>query len=163
MAHTSFREPYPPRAELPAPLPAALAGQISTGYRWAGGGDEPQPFEFISQIAPAGAALVDRRRHGPLHADDPQRRPARWRGAVQRRHRLAASAPSSKTAAPGLNGFDDGFMDFALPGGYPRPGSRRRHPVVPFAVWSPCRTLNLGVFVTTNTDTGAGLAAACPS
>ena len=54
--HTTFRERYEPREGLPAPMPAALAANVSDGYRWAGGTFHPRPFEFMTQSAPAGSA-----------------------------------------------------------------------------------------------------------
>ena len=53
--HTTFREPYEPRDGLPAPMPPALAANVSDGYRWAGGVFHARPFEFVSQSAPSGA------------------------------------------------------------------------------------------------------------
>src|SRR5581483_10974725 len=32
MAHTTFREPHPAKAGLPAPMPASLAAAVSDGY-----------------------------------------------------------------------------------------------------------------------------------
>src|SRR6185437_16777465 len=56
MAHTTFREPHPAKAGLPAPMAAALAANVSDGYRWTPVGYQRRDYEFIGQIAPAGAA-----------------------------------------------------------------------------------------------------------
>jgi hypothetical protein len=66
-----------------------------------------------------------------------------------------------QSSAPGVNGFDDGFMEFALPGGYRGQGHGGD------TMWFHSEmvvapALNLGVFVTTNTDTGASLARGLP-
>src|SRR6185503_8812814 len=54
LAHTTTREPYPPRADLPAPLAGALARNVSTAFRWNGVAHVAREFEFITQAAPAG-------------------------------------------------------------------------------------------------------------
>lgn len=45
MTHTSTRQP----------LPEALRGDMSRGYRWAGGRFEPKPFEIVTGAGPAGS------------------------------------------------------------------------------------------------------------
>jgi CubicO group peptidase (beta-lactamase class C family) len=55
MAHTTGREVYPPRAGLPAPMPADLAADVSQAYRWNGAGFTADPFELVGGNAPAGA------------------------------------------------------------------------------------------------------------
>jgi len=156
MAHTTFREPYPARQELPAPMPAALAGQVSTGYQWTGATLKPQAFEYVSQIAPAGAASTtagDMARYMMMILGGGQLDGTTIYGPdTARGFRTTLQSP-----APGVNGFDDGFMEFALPGGFRGQGHggdtmwfHSSMVVVP--------DLNLGVFVTTNTDTGPHLA-----
>ena len=54
MSHTTFREPYPPRADLPAPMSPALAADVSAAYRWTGTQLEVQPTEWLHQVGPAG-------------------------------------------------------------------------------------------------------------
>jgi CubicO group peptidase (beta-lactamase class C family) len=53
LSHTSLREPYPARADLPAPMASALSSEVSVGYLWRGGEFQPQGFEFSTQLAPA--------------------------------------------------------------------------------------------------------------
>jgi hypothetical protein len=63
-----------------------------------------------------------------------------------------------QTPAPGVNGWDNGFMEFRLPGGF----IGRGHGGDTLWFHSMMVTvpeLNLGIFVTTNTDTGPSLAA----
>ena len=115
--HTTFREPYPPRADLPAPMPASLAGEVSTGYRWAGGGLQPERFEYLSQAAPsdsASSSAGDMARYMLMILNGGQLDSASLYGPDIARGFRTASA----SAAPGVNGFDDGFMAFSLPGGY---------------------------------------------
>ena len=56
MERTSFREPRPARQDLPAPMAPALAADLSRGFSWTGVGLRAEPFEYISQVAPAGSA-----------------------------------------------------------------------------------------------------------
>jgi CubicO group peptidase (beta-lactamase class C family) len=160
LAHTTFREPYPARADLPRPMPAALAANLSSGYRWAGAGFQPQVFEYATQGAPAGAASST--------AGDMARYMLMILGGGQLDGATVYGASTANgfrntlmTAAPGMNGWDDGFLEFALPGGFRGQGH------VGDTLWFHSEmvtvpALNLGVFVTTNTDTGPGLAAALP-
>ncbi len=160
MAHTSAREPYPARAELPRPMPAALAGDLSTGYRWAGGSYRPQAFEYVTQGAPAGAVSST--------AGDM----ARYMLMILNGGRLdAASVYGPDTAkgfrttlqasAPRVNGWDNGFMEFALPGGF-RGQGHGGDTLWFHSMMLTVPDLNLGVFVTTNTDTGPELTTELP-
>jgi len=156
MAHTTFREPYPARADLATPMPVALAALRSTGYRWTGAGFEPQGPEFITQGAPAGA--------GSSTAGDM----ARYMMMILNGGSLDGAAiygPATAQAfrtpiqslAPGVDSPDHGFLEFPLPGGF----TGRGHDGDTIWFHSAMVTipeLKLGVFVTTNTDTGAGLA-----
>jgi CubicO group peptidase (beta-lactamase class C family) len=54
LAHISVREPYPARADLPAPLSTSLAGDVSLPFRFSAGDFKPRKFEFITPVAPAG-------------------------------------------------------------------------------------------------------------
>ncbi|HLI66832.1 MAG TPA: serine hydrolase domain-containing protein [Caulobacteraceae bacterium] len=161
MTRTTFREPYPAtRTDLPKPMPAALIADLSTGYRWAGGGFQPQRFEFVTQGAPAGAASStagDMARYMLMILNGGQLDGATIYGPDTAR----GFRTTLQTNAPGVNGWDDGFMEFALPGGFRGQGHggdtlwfHSEMVVVP--------ALNLGVFVTTNTDTGPGLATTLP-
>ena len=59
MTSTTYREPYPPdlaqERGLPAPIAPDLAARIAQGYRYVAGAYAPQPFEYVQQVAPAGA------------------------------------------------------------------------------------------------------------
>ncbi len=117
LAHTTFREPYPARSDLPKPMPASLAADLSTGYRWAAGTRRPQAFEFVTQGAPAGAASStagDMARYMLMILNGGQLDGATLYGPAT----AAGFRTTSFASAPGLNGWDDGFMEFALPGGF---------------------------------------------
>ena len=53
--HLTLREPYPQTDGLPAPMSAGLARQVSQGFVWNGSRFETRPFEYVSQVAPAGS------------------------------------------------------------------------------------------------------------
>lgn len=155
MSHTTFREPYPARADLPPPMPAALAGDVSTGYRWAGGSFIPQTFEYLTQAAPAGAVSST--------AGDMARYMLMILGGGQLDGATiydAATATGFRTtlqaSAPGVDGWDNGFMEFALPGGF-RGQGHGGDTLWFHSMLVTVPALNLGVFVTTNTDTGQSL------
>ena len=156
MTHTTFREPYPARADLPPPMPAALVGDVSTGYRWADGSFIPQTFEYVTQGAPAGSAsstAADMARYMLMILNSGQLDGA----AIYNASTAAGFRTTTQTSAPGVNGWDNGFMEFALPGGLRGQG----HDGDTLWFHSAMVTipeLSLGVFVTTNTDTGAALA-----
>ena len=155
LTHTTFREPYPARPDLPAPMPAALAGDISTGYRWAGGSFNPQSFEYLTQAAPAGAVSStagDMARYMLMILNSGQLEGATIYGAAT----AAGFRTTTQTAAPGVDGWDDGFKEFSLPGGF------RGQGLDGDTLWfhSALVTipdLNLGIFATANTDTGLHL------
>ncbi|MDR3508867.1 MAG: serine hydrolase [Caulobacteraceae bacterium] len=160
LTHTTFREPYPPRADLPAPMAASLEADLSDGYRWAAGGFRPQPFVYVSQAAPAGA--------GSSSAGDMARYMLAILGGGQLEGVTLYNADTARgfrtllqAPAPGLNGWDNGFHDAALPGGWRGQGHDGD------ALWFRANMvtvpgLNLGVFVATNTNTGGDLAESLP-
>ena len=79
MAHSTFAQP----------LPAALAGMMSKGYKQAS-----QPagkFELVS-VAPAGSLSSHRRGHGPLHDRAPRTTAA---GAARPEDRALMHAPAN--------------------------------------------------------------------
>ena len=148
LGRTTFREPYPERADLPAPMPANLASSVSTGYRWTGGVFEPQAFEYASQAAPA------------IGLSSTAGDMARFMTLILGGGQIDGTAVYDVGA--GLNGSDDGVMDrVSLPGGYHGEGETGD------SLWFHSSlvtipALNLGIFVATNTDTGAALARALP-
>ncbi|HEX4198198.1 MAG TPA: serine hydrolase domain-containing protein [Caulobacteraceae bacterium] len=160
LRHTSVREPYPARADLPRPMPSALAADLSTGYRWAGGGYQPQAFEYITQGAPAGAVSStagDMARYMMMILNGGALDGATIYGPdVARGFRTPLQAN-----APGVNGWDDGFMEFSLPGGF-RGQGHGGDTLWFHSMMVTVPDLNLGVFVTTNTNTGVGLVTLLP-
>jgi CubicO group peptidase (beta-lactamase class C family) len=160
MGHTTFREPHEPKAGLPEPMPAALAGDISDGYRWTPVGFARRDFEFIGQIAPAGAGSStagDMARYMLMQLDGGQF------GGTTIYGPLAAKAFRSplRQTPPGINGWAHGFMVFDLPGGY-RGYGHGGATLSFFSNMVVVPDLNLGVFISTNTDTGRPLVSRLP-
>lgn len=156
MNRTTFREPHPAREGIPAPMPPALAADLSEGYRWAPGGFEPRPLEYIGQIAPAGAAsstAADMARYMQMLLNGGQLDGRTIYGPRAAR----AFATPLREAPAGLNGWRHGFIEYHLPGGYV--GFGHAGGTLSFMsnmVVAP--QLGLGVFISTNTETGGRLA-----
>lgn len=157
LTRTSFREPHPPRSGMPAPLAPNLATDVSGAYRWTSEGWRLRPFEYIGQIAPAGAASST--------AGDMARFMLMLLGngtldGVAVYGPATATAFSTPQAAPatGVPAFRHGLMEEPQPGGLL--GVGHEGDTLSFhsnMVLVPA--LNLGVFVSTNTGAGAPLAA----
>jgi len=161
MAHTTFREPHPPKAGLPAPMPAALVPDVSDGYRWTPAGFQKRDYEYIGQIAPAGAgssSAGDMARYMLMQLGNGQ-----FGGAAIYGPRAAeAFRTPIRKVPPGINGWAHGFGVRALPGGhtgYGHDGGTLSF----FSEMVVIPDLNLGVFISTNTDTGGALSGALPS
>lgn len=154
MTSTTFRAPYPARAGLPAPMPKALADRLSTGFNWTGSGFEGAKFEFgsmdpagsVSTTAPdmarymlmqlAGGSLDGRTIYGPNTAK--------------------AFRTPVFNEPQGINGWAHGFQQVTLPGGYAAygHGGALSHYFTNMLV---IPELDLGIFISTNTNTGRPL------
>ncbi len=162
MWRTTFREVRDVRDGLPAPMPAELAADASQGFRWVGGGYQARPYEFVGQIAPAGGAsstagdmakyMLVLLNNGSLGAD---------RAPLYSPRTAAAFAGQTWRPAPSVAGTNHGFMDIALPGGrrgYGHGGAT----IAFFSMMVVVPELNLGVFVSTNTEGGGSLSSTLP-
>ncbi|WP_269716181.1 serine hydrolase domain-containing protein [Caulobacter sp. NIBR2454] len=162
MWRTTFREPRDAREGLPLPMPADLAADASQGFHWAGGGYQPRPYEYIGQIAPAGGAsstagdmakyMIVLLNNGALGAE---------RAPLYSPATGAKFSGQTWQPAAGAAGWNHGFMDIALPGGrrgYGHGGATLSF----FSMMVIVPELNLGVFVSTNTDGGYKLSGALP-
>ena len=161
MSHTTFREPHPTKEGLPAPMPAALAADVSAPFRWTPAGFETRDYEFIGQIAPAGAASStagDMARYMLMQLGNGQAG-----GAVIYGPRAArAFRTPLRATPPGFNGWAHGFAVHDMPGGhvgYGHDGGTLSF----FSEMVVVPDLNLGVFVSTNTDTGGELSGRLPN
>nr|MEA2798470.1 hypothetical protein [Phenylobacterium sp.] len=160
MGHTTFREPHEPKAGLPGPMPARLVGDVSDGYRWTPTGFERRDYEFIGQIAPAGAASStagDMARYMLMQLGGGQLGGATIYGPTS----AQAFRTPLRQAPPGINGWTHGFMAFDLPGGH-RGYGHGGATLSFFSNMVVVPDLNLGVFISTNTDTGRPLTGRLP-
>lgn len=152
MAQTTFREPRPERRGLPAPMPADLRDDVARGYRWTGEAFQLRPYEFIGQVAPAGAASStagDMARYMLALLGNGSSNGVQVYGPQAAR---AFRQPIQATA-PGVNGWAHGFIVYDLPGG--RRGFGHDGATISFhssLVVIP--DLDLGVFIATNSDEG---------
>ncbi len=160
LAHTTFREPRATLAKLPAPMSAGLAADLSQGYLWTPTGYRQRPFEFIGQIAPAGSAsstAADMARYMTMLLNGGTLDEVVIFGS---RAAQAFRTPLRRTP-PGINGWAHGFAVYALPGG--QTGYGHAGATLSFQsnmVLVP--GLGLGVFISTNTESGAPLAERLP-
>jgi CubicO group peptidase (beta-lactamase class C family) len=160
LAHTTFREPYPADPALPAPMPQPLAADAAQGLVWTGAAFQAQPYEYMTQLAPAAAAsstagdmarlmtlilaggtLDGQTVYGPQTAQA-------FRTVIQR-------------SGPGVQGWAHGFMERVLPGGFDSFGHEGR--TLNFRsnlVTVPA--LNLGIFISANSDSAKDLTDSLP-
>lgn len=161
MNSTTFREPRPERRGLPAAMPERLRGDLAIGYGWRHAGFFPNDYEYIGQIAPAGSASStagDMSRYMLMLLND-----GTWNGATVFGPRAAHAFRSPmRLTPPGVNGWAHGFMTFDLPGGY-RGYGHLGDTLAFHSSMIVIPELALGVFVTTNSETGAELADRLPA
>ena len=150
---TTLREPYPARADLPAPMDPGLAADMSEGYRWTGSGLQARPTEYLTQAAPAGAAsstATDMARYMLAILGD-----GTLEGATLYSPAIAKDFRTTlMRSAPGVRGWDYGVNEYDLPGGFK--GFGQGGGTLSFntdLVTVP--QLGLGVFAAANTDTSA--------
>ncbi|MBS0411853.1 MAG: beta-lactamase family protein [Proteobacteria bacterium] len=160
LAHTTFREPHPAKAGWPAPMPAALAQQLAQGYRWTPAGYRLRPFEYIEQIGPAGAAsttAADMSRYMLALMGNGSLDGVSIYGPATA---IAFSTPQP-APAPGVPAWRHGLAEIPLSGGFQGVG-HSGGTLSFFSNMVLVPELGLGVFISTNTDTGAALADALP-
>ncbi len=152
LSRTTFREPYPADPMLPAPMPQGLAADVSRGFRWTGSVYDARPFEYISQIAPAGSA-------SSTAADMARLMNLILAGGTL--DGVSIYGPQTAQAfrivtlrtGPGIAGWASGFLQERQPGGFDGYGHegqtlsfRSKLLVIP--------ALNLGVFIAVNSESG---------
>uniref|UniRef100_UPI0035B0F1B6 serine hydrolase domain-containing protein n=1 Tax=Phenylobacterium sp. TaxID=1871053 RepID=UPI0035B0F1B6 len=160
MSRTTFREPRPLKRGLPEPMPAALAADVSDGYRWVDGRFQRRGFEYVGQIAPAGSVSStagDMARYMITLLNGGQLNGVSIYGPRAAR---AFRTPLRPTP-PGINGWAHGFMIYDLPGGY-RGFGHGGDTIFFHSNMVTVPALNLGIFISTNTETGAQLAGRFP-
>lgn len=161
MARTTFREPYPARAGIAAPMRPELARDRAQDYRWTSRGYAPAPAAFAQSYAPAEAAssaAVDMARlmAALLNGGALDGVQVFGPGVVQ-----LLRTPIQRTPL-GVNGWPGGLVASVLPGGWRTLGYAGATPAS-HAALTLAPDLKLGVFVAANTDTAraavGGLAA----
>jgi CubicO group peptidase (beta-lactamase class C family) len=160
MRHTTVREPYPPRDDLPEPMAAELERNLSKGYRWTGTAHAAQAFEYVSQIAPAGvisSSAGDMARYMLMLLND--RRLADVFAANSSTSPLMSPASAFP---PSVGNWWGGFLQGRLPGGFTSIGHDGGS-LLFFSSMALIPQLRLGVFVTTNTAGGDRLSGPLPS
>ncbi|WP_304218969.1 serine hydrolase [Phenylobacterium aquaticum] len=153
--HTTLREARPRVAGLPGPMPQALTSDLSQGFRWTASGFKSRPYEYLGHVAPSGSASStagDMARYMSMLLNEGHLDGATIYGP---RAAEAFRTPIRQTPA-GINGWAHGFIQYALPGGHMGFGhDGATLSFVSRMVVSP--DLKLGVFISTNTETGAEL------
>jgi CubicO group peptidase (beta-lactamase class C family) len=161
LTHVTGREPYPARPDLPAPLTAELEADLSTPFRWNGGTYDARKFEYITQIAPAGAMSASARdmaRYMLLLLGDGTFDGVTVFGPDAAR---AFRTPLTKLP-PEVGALDAGFFQSPLPGGFVGYGHNGAT-LSFFSNMTVVPKLRLGVFASTNTEGGGALSDPLPA
>jgi len=160
MSATTFRDPRPARSGLPAPMDPALAARTSDGFSWSDGDFKTMPVELTGQIAPAGAgwsSAADMSRYMIMLLNDGVANGARIFGPSTAK---AFRTPLLATA-PGVNGWDHGFIQWPVAGGLAAYG-HGGDSILFHSSMTLVPELGLGIFIATNTEGGGKLANALP-
>jgi CubicO group peptidase (beta-lactamase class C family) len=160
MTSTTFREFYPAREGLPAPMPEALHARVAQGMTWSGSRFVARDTEYITGVAGAGSAYST--------AADMARYMRLWlgRGEIDG-VRVYSDAVATQTRTPilqtraGVNAWAHGFLDFTYQDGlhvYGHNGGTlyflTNMMMVP--------DLDLGIFISTNSPGGGALTETLP-
>jgi CubicO group peptidase (beta-lactamase class C family) len=161
VTHITGREPYPARPGLPEPLSAELARDLSKPFRWDGSTYVERGFEYITQIAPAGAMSASAHgmaRYMLLLLGDGALGDVTVFGPQAAR---AFRTPLTKLPRE-VGALDAGFFDQPLPGGF-RGYGHDGATLSFFSDMTVVPALRLGIFASTNTEGGAALSDALPA
>lgn len=160
MTHSSAREPYPARDDLPALMSERLAANLSKGYRWTDAGHVVRELEYLTQIAPAGvisSTARDMAQYMLMLLNDGLLDGVRVFGPQAARAFRTPMTKLPRVVGNWAAGFETratgAFTSFSHDGATPS--------FLSSLVLVP--ELRLGVFVTTNTSGGANLAGALPA
>ncbi|MFZ1988508.1 MAG: serine hydrolase domain-containing protein [Alphaproteobacteria bacterium] len=160
LSHISVREPYPPRADLPAPMPEALAKDLSQPLRWSAGGFKSRGTEYITPVAPAGvisASAADMGRYMLMLLGDGTLEGTTIFGPVAAK---AFRTPMTKMPAE-VGNWDAGFYEVTMRGGFHAYG----HGGDTLSFHSNLMLvpeLRLGIFISTNSEGGIKLSGPLP-
>lgn len=155
LAHTTAREPYPARADLPAPMRDALARDLSSAFRWNGVAHVARDFEYVTQLAPAGAMSATARdiaRYMLLLLGD-----GTLDGVTVFGPETARAFRTPMTSLPSRVGaLDAGFFDQLYPGGFHGYGHGGATTAF-FSNMVVVPEIDLGIFAATNTEGGGAV------
>ena len=156
LLHTSVREPYPARPDLPAPMTDTLARDLSSAFRWNGVAHVAGAFEYITQAAPAGAMSAsagDVARYMLLLLRD-----GTLDGVTVFGPEAARAFRTPMTNLPrGVGALDAGFFETMEPGGF-RGYGHGGATLTFFSSMVVVPELDLGIFAATNTEGGGAVA-----
>ena len=161
MSRTTFREPRPERRGLPAAMPQALRADLAKGYGWRAAGYQPNAYEYVGQIAPAGSAsstAADMSRYMLMLLGNGTNNDVTIFGPQTAR----AFRTPLRQEPPGINAWAHGFMTFDLPGGH-RGYGHLGDTIAFHSAMIVVPDLALGIFVTTNGEAGPALTTTLPS
>jgi CubicO group peptidase (beta-lactamase class C family) len=159
MTTATYREPYPAataRARgLPSPMPAATAARVSSGFDLKAGALAPQPFEYVTNVAPAGAmsASANDMAAYMIALLDPARLE---RAGVLRAATFQTMRQPLLANSPELGSWRHGFMDFTAAKGRPAFG-HGGDLIFQHSTMEIYPDAGIGVFVSVNTPTGEPL------
>ncbi len=161
MTRTTFREPRPERRGLPAAMPLALRSDLAKGYGWRSASYQPNAYEYIGQVAPAGSASST--------AEDMSRYMMMLLGngtsdgvTVFGPQAARAFRTPLRREPVGINQWTHGFMTFDLPGGH-RGYGHLGDTIAFHSAMIVVPDLALGIFVTTNGEAGPALTTTFPN
>ncbi|MGA9657783.1 MAG: serine hydrolase [Asticcacaulis sp.] len=164
MAHTTLREPYSPEIAslegLPEPISDEMRDDLSAGFIWDGAAYEAQPFDHAVPLAAAvGASSTaqDMARFMSLLLNNGQMDGIQLFNADS----AAAFRRPMLNVPEGYNGWASGLMIGQAPAGFTTYGHDGA------TLWFNANLIlvpemNLGIFISTNTQTGNALATSFP-
>jgi CubicO group peptidase (beta-lactamase class C family) len=159
MRSATFRENLPPELAkargLPQSMDSAAAAHLSDGFVWKEGQFTKAPTEYITHFAPAGALVASANDMTVyMHAFlDPKRFAA---ARVLSEQSVQTLFQQSFSNAPGFGTIHHGLLQYPFPGGRLAIGhdgdTRYQHSIMLIVP-----NMNLGIFVSENTDGGLSL------
>ena len=165
MTTATYREPYSPALAkahgLPAPMPPATLSRVTSGFDLKAGALEAQPFEYIGNVAPAGALSASARDMAAYMRAllDPA---LMERAGVLRAATFATLRAPLFANTPELGSWRHGFMDFTAESG--RPGYGHGGDVIfQHSTLEIYPDAGVGVFISVNTPTGMAIRYTLPT
>ena len=157
MTTATYRDPYPARIaterHLADPMPADVAARVTQGWKFADGRLEQVPYEFVSQVASAGALSMSASdaAHYMIALLNPE---ILEQAGVLKQATFATMKEPLFQNQPAFGAIRHGFLTYDLGGGrmaFGHDGGLVSH----FSRLEVAPSLGVGVFVSVNTQ-GAG-------